>query len=180
MTVVEPFVSSIARAAAEGSPHVLTAELTRLCVSGAFDDAAQFPKPCADHYARRLLWQDPASGIMIIGFTWSAGQATPLHDHAGFWGAEVVVSGAMEETVYELKERGDGRYRFRRGATRTAGRGAIGVIEPPKEYHIFGNPGSDVARKLHVYGGDLVRCQFFNPDAGEWWLAQTVDLVYDD
>jgi len=33
---------------------------------------------------------------------------------------------------------------------------------------------------LHVYGGDLVRCQFFNPDAGEWWLAQTVDLVYDD
>jgi len=180
MMVVESIVTAISRLVAAGSPRDLTLELARLEAAGALEDEALYPQPCEEHYARKLLWQDPAGAFIVIGFTWGPGQATELHDHAGFWGAEIVVSGTMEETTYELKERsGEAHYRFARGRTRTSEKGAIGVIEPPKEYHVFGNPGGPIARTLHVYGGNLVRCRFFSPDSGEWWNARAVDLEYD-
>ena len=177
--VVESIAGAISRPLETGSPQDVTVELGRLVAAGALDDDASFPQPCVERYARKLVWRDPAGRFMIISFAWGKGQATPLHDHAGFWGAEVVVSGTMEETVYELKERaGEDRFRFARGRTRTSKRGAIGSIEPPKEYHVFGNPGDEVARTLHVYGGDLVRCRFFSEDAAEWWTSRFVDLEY--
>lgn len=177
---VQPIAAEIASELGDGYPAGLAAALARMNDRGAFDDASVFPQTREDQYARKLVWLDPQRRFMILGCTWSPGQASALHDHAGFWGAELVVSGSMEETPYELLERvGENRYRFRRGTSRISVRGAVGTIAPPKEYHAFGNAGSEVARTLHVYGGDLVRCNVFTPGPGSWWSARPVDLGYD-
>jgi 3-mercaptopropionate dioxygenase len=176
---VESIAEEIARSVALGYSPDLAGALARFDAEGAFEDASLFPKPCGEHYSRKLVWLDPANRFMILGCTWGPGQQSALHDHGGFWGAELVVSGTMEETVYELRERDQERFRFVRGASRLSSKGAVGVIVPPREYHAFGNPTSEVAHTLHVYGGDLTRCNLFGAVDAEWWVAKGVDLLYD-
>jgi hypothetical protein len=62
---------------------------------------------------------------------------------------------------------------------RVSGRGTVGVLIPPLEYHDFGNGGDTVAHSLHVYGGDLKSAQAFADDGDGWWSARRVDLRYD-
>ncbi len=181
MMAVEPIASEIGRVLGDGYPSDLASVLKRMDDGGAFDQPSLFPQARDDQYARKLVWLDPQRRFMILGCTWAPGQVSALHDHGGFWGAELVVSGTMEETVYELIERdGGSRYRFERGASRISARGAVGTIAPPKEYHAFGNPGSEVAHTLHVYGGNLVRCNLFTHEHGSWWRPRAVDLGYDE
>jgi len=139
-----------------------------------------FLPPKANHYARKLIWRDPDGAFVVVAMTWGPGQGSPLHDHAGLWGAEVVVDGTMSETLFSLTGRGeDGRYRFERGTHRLNARGAVGVLIPPLEYHDYRNDGSTVAHTLHVYGGDLANSQAFADDGDGWWTPRRVELRYD-
>jgi 3-mercaptopropionate dioxygenase len=116
----------------------------------------------------------------VVAMTWGPGQSSPLHDHAGLWGAEIVVSGTMDETMFALNGRNeDGRYRFTRGEHRAVKPGGVGVLVPPLEYHDYGNPGTGVSRTLHVYGGDLTHAHAFAQDPDGWWSARHVELHYD-
>ena len=82
--------------------------------------------------------------------------------------------------MFHLAERGeDGRYRFERGMHRVSGKGTVGVLIPPLEYHDFGNAGTSVAHSLHVYGGNLTSAQSFSQSDDDWWTARRVDLRYD-
>ena len=176
---LDSIAQEIARITAEGYSPDLAGALARFDAGGGFDDPSMFPPLCEAHYSRKLVWLDPANRFMVLGCTWGPGQQSALHDHGGFWGAELVVSGTMEETVYELREVNQERFRFTRGASRFSTKGAVGVIVPPREYHAFGNPSSEVAHTLHVYGGDLTRCNLFGAVDGDWWVAKGVDLLYD-
>src|SRR2546422_9733405 len=49
--------------------------------------------PAQDRYARRLLHRDPQGRYSVLVMVWGAGQATPLHDHAGMWCCECVYRG---------------------------------------------------------------------------------------
>jgi len=169
----------IERAAAAGDVSGLAEVLSRLALAGALDDPNFYAPVNPERYSRRLIWRDPAGRFVIGGFTWGAGQGSPLHDHNGLWGAEVIVEGAMSETAYDLLERRpDDRYHFARGEERRAERGAINVLRPPKEYHEFCNAAPGISRTLHVYGGDLNTSLCFRFD-GEYWQAKRVDLRYD-
>jgi predicted metal-dependent enzyme (double-stranded beta helix superfamily) len=160
------------------SPPALAQVLAGLAHAGALDDAAFYPAPRLDRYARRLIWHDPGDRFVVVGFTWAPGQVSALHDHAGLAGAEVVVEGTMKETLYELVARDEERYRFVEGTSRMSGRGATGVLQPPREHHAFGNPGTVAARTLHVYCGNLTSSLSFERQ-GEWWSAKQIDLTYD-
>ena len=62
-----------------------------------------------DGYARRLLHRNDDLGYTAVVMTWGPGQRTPLHDHAGIWCVEGVVSGQMDVTQFDLvDESGDG------------------------------------------------------------------------
>ncbi len=176
---LETLIAPISRAIAEKQIDALGGALALLCASGAITPDFFLP-PRSDRYARNLIWRGHEGAFIIVGMTWAPGQGSPLHDHAGLWGAEIVVDGVMNETVFELNVRGhDGRYQFVPGAHRVSGRGALGLIVPPKEYHNFGNAGSGVAHSLHVYAGDLMSAQTFSKDADGWWTARQVGLRYD-
>jgi 3-mercaptopropionate dioxygenase len=172
-------IAPIARAVRDDRVTSLAGVLAQLCEQGAFTPEL-FAPAGADHYSRKLIWHDPEDRFVIVGMSWAPGQGSPLHDHAGLWGAEIIVDGQMSETLFTVVERGaDGRYRFERGMHRVSGRGTVGVLIPPLEYHDFGNAGETVAHSLHVYGGDLKSAQCFADDGDGWWAARRVDLRYD-
>ena len=173
-------IGNVIGSAIQRGPQALASALERLGGDGAFPSSI-FTPPRADRYTRKLIYEDPQGAFVVIACTWAPGQVSGLHDHHGYVGAEMVVSGVMEETAYDLKAcDNDGLYRFMRGRTRIANKGAIGTIVPPQEFHDFGNPGTEPALTLHVYGGNLVQCRVFaSADEKEMWRAKPVRLSYD-
>src|SRR4051812_43986390 len=73
---------------------------------------AGFHRVRAEGYARRLLYRNDDLGYTAVVMTWGPGQGTPLHDHAGIWCVEGVVSGQMDVTQFDLVEESDDAYRF--------------------------------------------------------------------
>jgi 3-mercaptopropionate dioxygenase len=176
---LDSFVSPIARAVRDDRVTSLACVLARLRERDAFTTEMFLP-PHPDHYTRKLIWRDPQDHFVIVGMTWAPRQGSPLHDHDGLWGAEIVVDGIMSETIFTLVGRGSGeRYRFERGMRRESGRGALGVLIPPHEYHDFGNDGETVAHSVHVYGGNLSGAHSFTEGADGWWTSRRVSLRYD-
>jgi predicted metal-dependent enzyme (double-stranded beta helix superfamily) len=176
LALVEP----ILRAVKDDRVTSLARTVAQLGAAGSLEDPAFFLDESPEHYARRLIWRDPENRFVVVGMTWAPGQTTPLHDHGGVWGVEIVVSGTMCETSYRLVDRDpDGRYQFVREAERISGKGEAGVLCPPHDYHVFGNVGSTPATTLHVYGGPFARCNTFTPEHDGWYRCENVQLGYD-
>lgn len=140
-----------------------------------------FHKVRPDTYARRLLHRDAAGRYTVVVMTWGPEQKTALHDHAGIWCVECVVSGQMEVTQYELLSERDGRYRFAQQTPVPAGRGSAGCLIPPFEYHTLANASPDgPSITLHVYGGEMDHCHVFEPAADGTYARVTRTLSYHD
>lgn len=139
-----------------------------------------FRRPGAEGYARRLLHRCPRTGYTVVVMAWGPGQQTELHDHAGMWCVECVVEGEVNVTQYDLLEKNDGRCRFEcKGATR-AGVGEAGCLIPPFEYHVLGNALPDrTSISLHVYRGEMDRCNLYVPQEQGWWERVSKQLQYD-
>lgn len=176
---LEALVAPIAQAVEDQRVDALGDALASLCARGTITTQMFLP-PRADRYARNLIWRCPQRTFIVVAMTWAPGQGSPLHDHAGLWGAEIVIDGEMNETVFDLAgDAADGRFRFERGKHRRSPRGTLGLISPPKEYHNFGNASTEVAHSLHVYSGELTMARTFCEDADGWWTARQVGLRYD-
>src|SRR5579862_1032294 len=65
-----------------------------------------------DHYARRLVYDDPSTGVSVLAMVWAPGQSTPLHDHSGLWVVEAVLAGEIESVPFELVREQNGSYFF--------------------------------------------------------------------
>ena len=177
---LERLISRIEQAVSGDKVTGLARVMAQLDAAGSFDDPALYPAPRADRYARRLIWRDPDDRFVVVSVTWQPGQASPLHDHAGLWGVEIVVRGMMEEQAFRLVERdAQGRYRFHRESEGLVSRSSIGILLPPLEYHAFRNAGTQVAHTFHVYGGAFDHCRAFVEDDDGWWRGESVTLAYD-
>lgn len=155
--------------------------LTEVLSSGGLGLDAEYFAPCADRYARRLLHRDDDLGFTVVVMTWGPGQATPVHDHAGIWCVEGVVSGMMEVTQLELiEETADGCCRFVEQGHSVSGVGSSGALIPPFEYHSLGNAWRDqVSVTVHVYGGEMARCSVFEPQPDGTFRRHQKSLSYD-
>ena len=171
---------AVATCEQHATADILKSGLVALARSGALQQLS-YPAANPSRYTRRLVYSDPWSRFVVIGMTWSAGQHTALHDHAGVWCVEVVVDGEMEVTNYELlSEDHAGCCRFERRQTISAPPASSGALIPPFEHHTFGNVGQAPSHTLHVYGGPMNRCNIFEPTAGGTWQRRHRDLHYDD
>jgi predicted metal-dependent enzyme (double-stranded beta helix superfamily) len=142
---------------------------------------ARFQVALSDRYARRLLHRDPDGHYTVVVMTWGPGQKTALHDHAGIWCVECVVSGRMEVTQYDLLSEAGGAYRFAEQTRVAAARGAAGCLIPPFEYHTLGNALRDRASiTMHVYGGEMDHCHVFEPTGDGAYRRLTRQLCYND
>lgn len=134
----------------------------------------------ADNYARRLLHRNDALGYTAVVMTWGPGQRTPLHDHAGIWCVEGVVSGQMDVTQYDLVEQSPDGYRFEAKGCVHARVGSAGCLIPPFEYHILANALDTPSITLHVYGGEMTTCHVFEPGADGHYVRRERPLSYQE
>ena len=182
---LEDLIDSLDRAVrgadAERVTHEVKDTLERMLTSGTLELPPALVEPRPDRYARRLLHKSAELGYSVLVMTWGPGQGTPLHDHAGMWCVEGVLSGRIDVTQYELLEQRGERYRFRRQGTVAAGVGDAGALIPPFEYHTITNASpAEKAVTVHVYAGEMTSCTIFLPGADGWHERQERQLSYCD
>ena len=131
-------------------------------------------------YARRLLHRNDDLGYTAVVMTWGPGQGTPLHDHAGIWCVEGVLSGQMDVTQFDLVEESDQAYRFEAKGCVHASVGSAGCLIPPFDYHILANAIDEPSITLHVYGGEMASCHIFEPVDGGRYVRRARPLRYHD
>src|SRR5258706_16230690 len=117
----------------------------------------RFHRVRPEGYARRLLHRSDNLGYTAVVMTWGPGQGTPLHDHAGIWCVEGVVSGQMDVTQFDLVEESAGGYRFETRGCVHASVGSAGCLLSP-----FGDPTPPDALATppitpHPFGGGKTR-----------------------
>ena len=95
----------------------ITTGLSRLCLKlelGIARNLISLPERLravqVDRYARRLVYDDPATGVSVLAMVWAPGHSTPLHDHSGLWGVEAVLAGEIETVPFELAGQQNGKY----------------------------------------------------------------------
>jgi len=157
--------------------------LIRTFSSGAPILDASMCTPSKDGYARRLLHRHPHGAYSVVVMVWGPGQGTPLHDHAGTWCVECVSQGSIKVTNFRREANLDseaGILDFTEAQSQMAGVGEAGKLIPPFEYHIIENPGTETAVTVHVYGGEILRCNTFEKqDAGGYQLHER-ELAYNE
>ena len=167
-----------------GDPAAITRRVKRELEDAIHARAIAFPerfhRTRPEGYARRLLHRSDTLGYTAVVMTWGAGQATPLHDHAGIWCVEGVVQGRMDVTQYDLVEDAGSGYRFEAKGCVHAAVGSAGCLIPPFEYHVLANALDRPSITLHVYGGEMTNCHVFEPLADGRYVRRERTLRYDD
>ncbi|MET0650637.1 MAG: cysteine dioxygenase family protein [Pyrinomonadaceae bacterium] len=100
-------------------------------------------------YARHRVHMGEHAELLVL--CWRPGQRTPIHDHAGSYGAVRVLRGVMWETIFEM---GDGGLAYESAREWTPGH-VTGADVP--DIHQLGNPdvsGRDLVT-LHLYAPPL-------------------------
>ena len=132
-------------------------------------------------YSRHLFHRDPAGRYSVVIMVWDRGQGTPLHDHSGMWCVEGVYQGKIQVISYACDgETGEdsGLFRFHEAEKVLAGVGETGALIPPYDYHSISNPDASPAVTIHVYGGEMERCNTFLPEGEGCFRRQEQVLAY--
>jgi cysteine dioxygenase len=102
-------------------------------------------------YARHRVHLGEHAELLVL--CWRPGQRTPIHDHAGSYGAVRVLRGVMWETVFEM---GDDNEGLAYSSSREWRPGEVTGADVP-DIHQLGNPdvsGQDLVT-LHLYAPPL-------------------------
>jgi predicted metal-dependent enzyme (double-stranded beta helix superfamily) len=123
-------------------------------------------------FERWLLAERSKPALSVLVMAWPPNHLTPVHDHAGQWGLELTLHGALEVQSYARDPLS--------GDLRMQGRDWLGPgdgtwFEGDQHYaHRCRNLSRhDMALTLHVYGGDLAEFSAYEQaePAGSW-IAQ--------
>ncbi|HEY0230008.1 MAG TPA: cysteine dioxygenase family protein [Dokdonella sp.] len=151
----EPTIASIERLSGRLAEQALLLDAPR---------SRTLPSGDPEHYRRHLIAggsEQPYSALLIA---WPAGHRTPIHDHAGLWGIELVLDGALEVEEFAI---GGELEQPQLNAQRTLmlGAGDAAVFTGRRYAHRCRNLSSTrPALSLHVYGGVLDRYHAFHTD----------------
>ena len=154
-------------------PHLNPLQLTEQARLYAEEvSAGHYPNVQYDAENRwhQRLYRDSHFDIWLI--SWLPSQSTQLHDHGGSSGAFAVLSGDLDEAIYQ-DVRGRGVLQeHRRSAGEAFGFG-------PKHIHDVRNLSSEPAVSVHAYSPPLSSMNFFDvTDDGE--LQKLATLATND
>jgi predicted metal-dependent enzyme (double-stranded beta helix superfamily) len=113
--------------------------------------------------------------VSVLVMAWPANHCTPVHDHAGLWGLELTLVGALEVQSWRRDPVS--------GNLRALGRDWLGPGDgtwfegDPNHVHRCRNLSQhETALTLHVYGGELNRYQAYEQAAPAGpWIARTAE-----
>lgn len=101
--------------------------------------------------------------------SWTTDQATQLHDHGGSAGAFTVVSGVLDEAIWEPADAG----------LRETRRGSGDTVAFGKNYvHDVRNTEVDTAVSVHAYSPPLSLMNYYDAEQGE--LIRLASVWTDD
>lgn len=118
------------------------------------------------------------TGLIMV---WPAGHATPVHDHAGLWGIEMVLQGGLSVEDYELVDAGDGHAQPRFVGTTVLEEGQSCAFRGTQGHaHRCTNLSARrPAVTLHVYGGLLETYRNFEVTRGGRFVAAPAQARVD-
>ncbi|WP_243042629.1 cysteine dioxygenase [Dyella sedimenti] len=123
-------------------------------------------------FERWLVAQRSKPAISVLVMAWPANYATPIHDHAGLWGLELALHGALEVESWDRDPHGN---ILRQVGRDWLGPGDASWFDADDRYaHRCRNLSRhETALTLHVYGGDLAQYLTYE-EAGSTgqWLAR--------
>ena len=105
------------------------------------------------------------TGLIMV---WPAGYSTPIHDHAGLWGIEMVLQGGLSVEDYELV---DGQPRFSGSTVLEEGQSCAFVGTAGHAHRCTNLSARRPAVTLHVYGGLLETYRNFESMRGGLYVA---------
>ena len=123
-------------------------------------------------FERWLLAERSKPALSVLVMAWPPNHLTPVHDHAGLWGLEVALAGALEVQSY-TRDPASGDLRMQGRDWLGPGDGTWFEGDENHVHRCRNLSKHDTALTLHVYGGDLA--QFFayeQPDPAGGWIAQ--------
>ena len=176
--LVARLAAAVSQPTVEATTAAVRETLIDMIGSGRLALPEESRRPAEGSYARRLVYESPEHGYVVIAMVWGPQQGTSLHDHDGVWCVEGVVEGEIEVVQYDLVEHQGERYRFEPQGTVKAGLGTAGSLIPPFEYHTIKNSLADGRSSitLHIYGRELQKAHIFAPE-GDGWYQRTVRLL---
>lgn len=139
------------------------------------EDASSIAQELASFHARGpgferwLLAERRSPALSVLVTEWPPGHVTPVHDHGGLWGLEVVLVGALEVQSY-VRDRSDDNL-LAQGRNWLGPGDATWFEGDPQYAHRCRNLSRhDTALTLHVYGGDLTQYLAYEQaePAGRW------------
>ena len=123
-------------------------------------------------YQRHLLASTVDGQCSVLLIAWPPNDRTPLHDHGGLWGIELVIDGALSVQEYRV---GDERNATRLSLERSLmlGIGDAAFFSGRDYVHSCRNLSPNrAALSLLVYGGALVRySQFDLEQSGQYRVS---------
>jgi predicted metal-dependent enzyme (double-stranded beta helix superfamily) len=123
-------------------------------------------------YLRIPLVPAHGANYSVLLIAWPAGHETPVHDHDGLWGIELVLDGALQVESFSLSIR-DKPHLVSRGST-VLGLGDSATFSDADFAHRCRNLSArQPALSLHVYGGELEAFRAYARDTRGDWHATT-------
>jgi len=120
-------------------------------------------------YRRIPLAGHPAHGYEALLILWPPGHATPIHDHAGLWGIELVLDGVLEIEAFALSLKPSPRLVARERTM--LGTGDHATFSGADYAHRCRNlSAQQPALSLHIYGGELDAYRSFRQQADGGWV----------
>lgn len=127
-------------------------------------DAQLAPLRRGKHGFRRWLMlsrRQPAVSVLVMA--WPVGHVTPVHDHGGLWGLEIVLAGALEVQPYTRN--GDGSLCEQARTWLAPGDATWFDTQDACTHRCRNLSRREATLSLHVYGGDLSNHLVYEPPA---------------
>ncbi len=118
------------------------------------------------------------TGLVMV---WPAGHSTPIHDHAGLWGIELVLQGSLVVDDYELVADPNGatQPRFVGTTVLEEGQSCAFVGAQGHAHRCTNLSARRPAVTLHVYGGLLEAYRNFDAVRGGQYVASSTVAKID-
>lgn len=148
-----------------GSIERIRTDLTALAVHEDCPLASDFyDEADLANYRRHLLFGDAATAYSCLLIKWPPDHVTPLHDHGGVWGIELVIDGALQVDEFVAADLADAQTRLTPQRSLILGVCDSTAFNDPRYVHRCRNLSSRKASlSLHVYGGMLAEFSTFKP-----------------